>query len=181
MIFHTRKLNSVWFWQLHEFPCLSLDADKAGELRHEHCTKRNDWGYSTEHRHNQFISRCVACSGCRCRVPRSRNHAGKFTFFNIFNQALAFLHLISYCFDVIEFCAGKALRYVRILNLAQESIKCMRHSRRTTLTTEDVDSALGLRNVEVLFLASIDDIGPLYIYLFWCNFALILPWLGEVY
>lgn len=31
----------------------------------------------------------------------------------------------------------------------QEAIKCMRHSRRTILTTDDVDSALKLRNVEV--------------------------------
>lgn len=32
---------------------------------------------------------------------------------------------------------------------SQEAIKCMRHSRRTVLTTDDVDSALKLRNVEV--------------------------------
>lgn len=67
----------------------------------------------------------------------------------------------------MEICAGKALTYVCLLNLVQESIKCMRHSRRTTLTTEDVDSALGLRNVEVIFfLASTDDIDSLYINLF---------------
>lgn len=34
----------------------------------------------------------------------------------------------------------------------QEAIKCMRHSKRTVLTAEDVDSALSLRNVEVGFL-----------------------------
>lgn len=31
----------------------------------------------------------------------------------------------------------------------QEAIKCMRHSKRTMLMTDDVDSALNLRNVEV--------------------------------
>lgn len=37
---------------------------------------------------------------------------------------------------------------VVILKL-QEAIKCMRHSKRTMMTTDDVDSALNLRNVEV--------------------------------
>ncbi|GAB2213020.1 hypothetical protein Droror1_Dr00021033 [Drosera rotundifolia] len=32
----------------------------------------------------------------------------------------------------------------------EEAIKCMRHSRRTTLTTDDVDAALTLRNIEVI-------------------------------
>ncbi|XP_019425907.1 PREDICTED: transcription initiation factor TFIID subunit 6-like isoform X2 [Lupinus angustifolius] len=36
----------------------------------------------------------------------------------------------------------------RIREIMQESIKCMRHSKRTFLATEDVDSALGLRNLE---------------------------------
>jgi len=36
--------------------------------------------------------------------------------------------------------------------LPQESIKCMRHAKRTVLTADDVDSALGLRNVEVNYL-----------------------------
>jgi hypothetical protein len=31
----------------------------------------------------------------------------------------------------------------------QEAIKCMRHSRRASLTSDDVDSALKLRNVDV--------------------------------
>ena len=31
----------------------------------------------------------------------------------------------------------------------QEAIKCMRHSKRTTLTASDVDGALNLRNLEV--------------------------------
>ncbi|CDP13771.1 unnamed protein product [Coffea canephora] len=35
-----------------------------------------------------------------------------------------------------------------VREIMQEAIKCMRHSKRTTLTSEDVDSALGLRNVE---------------------------------
>ncbi|XP_075522986.1 LOW QUALITY PROTEIN: transcription initiation factor TFIID subunit 6-like [Primulina tabacum] len=39
----------------------------------------------------------------------------------------------------------------RVREIMQESIKCMRHSRRTTLTTDDVDSALGLRNVEPIY------------------------------
>ncbi|XP_042004958.1 transcription initiation factor TFIID subunit 6-like isoform X2 [Salvia splendens] len=39
----------------------------------------------------------------------------------------------------------------RIREIMQESIKCMRHSKRTTLTTDDVDSALGLRNVEPIY------------------------------
>ncbi|CAA0832430.1 Transcription initiation factor TFIID subunit 6 [Striga hermonthica] len=37
----------------------------------------------------------------------------------------------------------------RVREIMQEAIKCMRHSRRTTLTTDDVDSALSMRNVEV--------------------------------
>ncbi|KAE9591191.1 putative transcription factor Hap3/NF-YB family [Lupinus albus] len=36
----------------------------------------------------------------------------------------------------------------RIREITQESIKCMRHSKRTFLATEDVDSALALRNLE---------------------------------
>ncbi|KAL0399168.1 UNVERIFIED_CONTAM: Transcription initiation factor TFIID subunit [Sesamum radiatum] len=39
----------------------------------------------------------------------------------------------------------------RVREIMQEAIKCMRHSRRTTLTTDDVDSALGLRNVEPIY------------------------------
>ncbi|CAN1221359.1 Transcription initiation factor TFIID subunit 6 [Linum grandiflorum] len=38
----------------------------------------------------------------------------------------------------------------RLREIMQESIKCMRHARRTTLTSQDVDSALSLRNIEVL-------------------------------
>jgi histone H3/H4 len=32
----------------------------------------------------------------------------------------------------------------------QEAVKCMRHSKRSILTTDDVNSALSLRNVEVI-------------------------------
>ncbi|XP_050219604.1 transcription initiation factor TFIID subunit 6-like [Mercurialis annua] len=39
----------------------------------------------------------------------------------------------------------------RVREIMQEAIKCMRHSRRTTLTAEDVDSALSLRNVEPVY------------------------------
>ncbi|XP_051126293.1 transcription initiation factor TFIID subunit 6-like [Andrographis paniculata] len=39
----------------------------------------------------------------------------------------------------------------RIREIMQEAIKSMRHSRRTTLTTEDVDSALAIRNVEPIY------------------------------
>ncbi|KAH9745073.1 transcription initiation factor TFIID subunit 6 [Citrus sinensis] len=39
----------------------------------------------------------------------------------------------------------------RIREIMQEAIKCMRHSRRTTLTTDDVDEALKLRNVEPVY------------------------------
>lgn len=37
----------------------------------------------------------------------------------------------------------------RMREIMQEAIKCMRHSKRTTLTSDDVDTALSLRNVEV--------------------------------
>ncbi|KAL9264394.1 Transcription initiation factor TFIID subunit 6-like protein [Drosera capensis] len=39
----------------------------------------------------------------------------------------------------------------RMREIMQEAIKCMRHSRRTTLTTDDVDAALNLRNVEPIY------------------------------
>ncbi|XVE50749.1 hypothetical protein DITRI_Ditri01bG0188300 [Diplodiscus trichospermus] len=39
----------------------------------------------------------------------------------------------------------------RVREIMQEAIKCMRHSRRTVLTADDVDSALKLRNVEPIF------------------------------
>ncbi|KAF5730515.1 transcription initiation factor TFIID subunit 6 isoform X1 [Tripterygium wilfordii] len=39
----------------------------------------------------------------------------------------------------------------RVREIMQEAIKCMRHSRRTTLTADDVDSALNLRNVEPIY------------------------------
>ncbi|KAJ0052510.1 hypothetical protein Pint_01916 [Pistacia integerrima] len=39
----------------------------------------------------------------------------------------------------------------RMREIMQEAIKCMRHSKRTTMTTDDVDGALKLRNVEPLY------------------------------
>lgn len=39
----------------------------------------------------------------------------------------------------------------RLREIMQEAIKCMRHSRRTLLTTDDVDTALSLRNVEPVY------------------------------
>ncbi|CAN1221353.1 Transcription initiation factor TFIID subunit 6 [Linum grandiflorum] len=39
----------------------------------------------------------------------------------------------------------------RLREIMQESIKCMRHARRTTLTSQDVDSALSLRNIEPVY------------------------------
>ncbi|KAK1416648.1 hypothetical protein QVD17_25763 [Tagetes erecta] len=47
----------------------------------------------------------------------------------------------------------------RIREIIQEGIKCMHHSKRTTLTTDDVDSALSMRNVEPIYgLASGDPL-----------------------
>ncbi|XP_028768885.1 transcription initiation factor TFIID subunit 6 [Neltuma alba] len=39
----------------------------------------------------------------------------------------------------------------RVREIMQESIKCMRHSKRTVLTSDDVDSALKLRNLEPIY------------------------------
>ncbi|OEL28853.1 Transcription initiation factor TFIID subunit 6 [Dichanthelium oligosanthes] len=39
----------------------------------------------------------------------------------------------------------------RLREILQEAIKCMRHAKRTVLTADDVDSALGLRNVEPVY------------------------------
>lgn len=39
----------------------------------------------------------------------------------------------------------------RMREIMQEAIKCMRHSRRTILTADDVDSALSLKNVEPIY------------------------------
>ncbi|KAL3502746.1 hypothetical protein ACH5RR_037195 [Cinchona calisaya] len=47
----------------------------------------------------------------------------------------------------------------RLREIMQEAIKCMRHSKRNLLTTEDVDSALRLRNVEPIYgFASADPL-----------------------
>ncbi|OMP03169.1 TATA box binding protein associated factor (TAF) [Corchorus capsularis] len=39
----------------------------------------------------------------------------------------------------------------RMREIMQEAVKCMRHSRRNILTTDDVDGALSLRNVEPVY------------------------------
>ncbi|KAK4743428.1 hypothetical protein SAY87_001429 [Trapa incisa] len=39
----------------------------------------------------------------------------------------------------------------RMREIMQEAVKCMRHSRRTVLTADDVDSALKLKNVEPIY------------------------------
>ncbi|CAJ1841460.1 unnamed protein product [Sphenostylis stenocarpa] len=39
----------------------------------------------------------------------------------------------------------------RMRQIMQEAIKCMRHSKRTTLTADDVDVALNLKNVEPIY------------------------------
>ncbi|TVU29721.1 hypothetical protein EJB05_21303 [Eragrostis curvula] len=39
----------------------------------------------------------------------------------------------------------------RLREIMQEAIKCMRHAKRTVLSTEDVESALSLRNVEPVY------------------------------
>ncbi|XP_074310876.1 transcription initiation factor TFIID subunit 6-like [Silene latifolia] len=39
----------------------------------------------------------------------------------------------------------------RVREIMQEAIKCMRHSKRTVLTAEDVDASLKLRNVEPIY------------------------------
>ncbi|KAK3154346.1 hypothetical protein QOZ80_2BG0189340 [Eleusine coracana subsp. coracana] len=39
----------------------------------------------------------------------------------------------------------------RLREIMQEAIKCMRHAKRTVLTTDDVESALSLRNVEPVY------------------------------
>lgn len=39
----------------------------------------------------------------------------------------------------------------RMREIMQEGIKCMHHSKRTTLTTDDIDSALSMRNVEPIY------------------------------
>lgn len=39
----------------------------------------------------------------------------------------------------------------RLREIMQEAVKCMRHSRRTRMTADDVDAALDLRNVEPVY------------------------------
>ncbi|CAI5527988.1 unnamed protein product [Closterium sp. Naga37s-1] len=54
---------------------------------------------------------------------------------------------------------GRVRAYAQPFIVAEEAVKCMRHSRRTTLTTADIAAALSLRNVEPLFgLAAADSV-----------------------
>ncbi|KAK3032452.1 hypothetical protein RJ639_037265 [Escallonia herrerae] len=45
----------------------------------------------------------------------------------------------------------------RVREIMQEAIKCMRHSKRTVLTSDDVDTALNLRNVEPIYCLASGD------------------------
>lgn len=46
----------------------------------------------------------------------------------------------------------------RISEIMQEAIKCMRHAKRTAMTSDDVDSALELRKMEPIYVASGDSL-----------------------
>uniref|UniRef100_A0A7N0TUB3 TATA box binding protein associated factor (TAF) histone-like fold domain-containing protein n=1 Tax=Kalanchoe fedtschenkoi TaxID=63787 RepID=A0A7N0TUB3_KALFE len=50
----------------------------------------------------------------------------------------------------VAFALAPDVEY-RMREIMQEAVKCMRHSRRTTLTTDDVHAALTLKNVEPLY------------------------------
>ncbi|CAM8949763.1 unnamed protein product [Rhodiola kirilowii] len=50
----------------------------------------------------------------------------------------------------VAFALAPDVEY-RMREIMQEAVKCMRHSRRTTLTMDDVDGALGLKNVEPIY------------------------------
>jgi len=43
----------------------------------------------------------------------------------------------------------KPLCNVRLMNAMQEALKFAKHAKRTKLTTEDINNALKLRNVDV--------------------------------
>ncbi|KAI8028835.1 Transcription initiation factor TFIID subunit 6 [Camellia lanceoleosa] len=45
---------------------------------------------------------------------------------------------------------GNKIAVTENLGGTEEAIKCMHHSKRTMLTTDDVDSALNLRNIVVI-------------------------------
>lgn len=42
----------------------------------------------------------------------------------------------------------------RVREIMQEAIKCMRHAKRTAMTSDDVDTALDLRKMEPIYVAS---------------------------
>ncbi|KAL4554145.1 hypothetical protein LXL04_037299 [Taraxacum kok-saghyz] len=46
----------------------------------------------------------------------------------------------------------------RVREIMQEAIKCMRHAKRTAMTSEDVDTALDLRKMEPIYVASGDSL-----------------------
>ncbi|KVI10397.1 Armadillo-like helical [Cynara cardunculus var. scolymus] len=46
----------------------------------------------------------------------------------------------------------------RISEIMQEAVKCMRHAKRTAMTSDDVDSALELRKMEPIYVASGDSL-----------------------
>lgn len=46
----------------------------------------------------------------------------------------------------------------RVREIMQEAIKCMRHAKRTALTSDDVDTALALRKMEPIYVASGDSL-----------------------
>uniref|UniRef100_A0A9I9D7P7 TATA box binding protein associated factor (TAF) histone-like fold domain-containing protein n=1 Tax=Cucumis melo TaxID=3656 RepID=A0A9I9D7P7_CUCME len=66
------------------------------------------------------------------------------------------IEVIAQCIGINNLSSDVALDIApdveyRLREIMQEAIKCMRHSKRTTLTADDVDGALNLRNVEPMY------------------------------
>ncbi|KAJ9686382.1 hypothetical protein PVL29_015336 [Vitis rotundifolia] len=66
------------------------------------------------------------------------------------------IEVIAQSIGIVNLSADVALALApdveyRMREVMQEAIKCMRHSKRTVLTTDDVDIALNLRNVEPIY------------------------------
>lgn len=66
------------------------------------------------------------------------------------------IEVIAQCIGINNLSSDVALAVApdveyRLREIMQEAIKCMRHSKRTTLTADDVDGALNLRNVEPMY------------------------------